>query len=150
MHEHDAVARQRFLEAMRGGASVTAAARTAGVARQTPYGWSEKDADVAAALEGAKGRGGRGRPRGPAADPGADDLRGLALGQLRLMLENKATEDRDKVAAARVILTATTPPKVTPAAPAASAEVDERTEARERAAADGRAFILKIKSGASA
>lgn len=52
--ERDEVARSAVLAALAAGASVTAAARAGGVARQTPYQWADRgDEEMREALEAA-------------------------------------------------------------------------------------------------
>lgn len=90
--ERDERARAKVLEVLAAGGSVTAAAKAAGVARQTPYQWADRgDDEMRDALAGSKRRGrGEGKGDGPGAPraaparrekPHADEL--LALDALR-------------------------------------------------------------------
>lgn len=99
--ERDEEARRKVLEVLAAGGSVTAAAKAAGIARQTPYQWADrKDEEMRLALAAAKRRGRGGGPaagRAPAArppherprKPNADEA--LALETLRAV----ARGDRD-------------------------------------------------------
>lgn len=153
--ERDVAGREAFLAALSGGASVTAACRAAGINRSTPYQWLRRggDAELEAALEAARARGGRGRRAPPAPpDAGAEDLRAVALRELRRVLEGKETEDGVRVQAARLALAVTAPPKPTPAASlgpgGAMHEAAPVPEAERLKVLEGaRAFLDGLKRG---
>lgn len=109
--ERDERARAKVLEALGAGATVTAAARAAGVARQTPYQWADRgDTEMEGALAAAKARG-RGTPvtegeparRAPAprAKPNADES--LALEALRTVA-GESESDMCRCVAAKALL----------------------------------------------
>jgi transposase-like protein len=90
--ERDERARAKVLEVLASGGSVTAAAKAAGVARQTPYQWADRgDTEMADALAASKQRGrGEGKGDGPGAPRAAPARRekphpdeNLALDTLR-------------------------------------------------------------------
>lgn len=123
----DPEARSKLLAGLRAGRSVAAAAREAGYSRTHVYKLADRDRVVREALAQLQARGGRGRkrkaPEGEAQlegelPPGdVAELRQLALGALRNVLEAPTTSARDLVAAARAAL-AVAPASRAPAAPA--------------------------------
>lgn len=151
--ERDTKARAAFLAALEDGASVAAAARAAGVKRQTPYQWAQRgDSEVGQALEAARARGGRGQrtdllrasePESVAAVPPeeASELRRLAVDRLRRVLEDDHQETKDHIAAARVALSVVVP-RPSPAAPAPAAP-ERKAEAPARSTAE----LLKMLAG---
>ena len=140
--QRDQAARSAFLAALRGGATVTAAAKVARVSRKTPYQWVERhDAEVKAALEEAAARGGRGRrtdlvepthePPGAVPPEDAAELRRLAVDRLRKVLGDDNQEAKDHIAAARVALSVVVPrpTKAVPAEPGRKPETSKQTTA---------------------
>lgn len=131
----DPEARGKLLAALRAGQSVAAAAREAGYSRTHVYKLADRDQEVREALGQLQARGGRGRKRKPPEGeaqlegelPPGDvaELRQLALGRLRRVLEDDQVSARDHVSAARAAL-AVAPVSRAPAAPApAPAPEDE-------------------------
>ena len=158
MIDRDLAARARFLAALEGGATVTAAAKSAGLSRQTVYAWRSRggDPELAAAIEQARLRGGRGRrrgaPKGPpgrvaasgpaAGAPEPGDRRERALAVLDQLASDPTVAARDRISAARAL--AALPGVPSPAAEPAKGggqgpplRLLDRAEAVERA----RAFL---------
>ena len=157
MIDRDLAARARFLAALEGGATVSAAARAAGVNRATPYQWAKRgDPELAAAIEQARLRGGRGRrrgaPKGPpgrvaasgpaAGAPEPGDRRERALAVLDQLASDPTVAARDRISAARALaaLPGVPSPAVEPAKGGGQGpplRLLDRAEAVERA----RAFL---------
>ena len=138
MIDRDLAARARFLAALEGGATVTAAAKSAGLSRQTVYAWRSRggDPELAAALEAARLRGGRGRRRGApggppvpvaasaptagAPEPGARRERALAV--LDQLASDPTVAARDRISAAAKLVSSLPAVAVTPAPAVAAPE----------------------------
>lgn len=159
--DRDLAARARFLAALEGGQTVSAAARAAGVNRATPYQWAKRgDPELAAAIEQARLRGGRGRrrgaPKGPpgrvaasgpaAGAPEPGDRRERALAVLDQLARDPAVAARDRIAAAAKLVSSLPAGVVTAATPAAAAPETPGDGGRLLVLDRAREFLAKARA----
>lgn len=103
--DRDQAARRCFIDGLAAGLDVQAAARAAGIARQTPYQWAKRgDVEVDRALEARGALGGRGRSRAAAILAMDHPAAMEALEALRRVLADDSAPASVHIFAAKVAL----------------------------------------------